>query len=561
VDWAPLIHLAVFTFIAILVVAPLAVIAIQSLLSQALYEPARTWTLDNFVNLVGKREFHTAVWNSLGLAVVATVVATAIGGSSAIAITRFDLPYKRWLEAAMLGPLYISQLVLAFGWYVLYGPAGYVTLLARQWLGSVPWNLGTVTGMGVLGGMAMAPAIMVYCSSSLALANSSLEDAARVAGASPMRVLRSVTVPLLRPAIVYGILMSFVGGLEMLSIPLVFGWSAHLEFLTTFLLREGLGQTTPDYGVVAAAALMLVAAVVIFVIIQQFILRRPQRFVTVRGKSERPKPIDIGAWKWPVLGVIVLYLTITVVLPLVALVVRSFVHYLTPLVSPWDYLTLDNFQRLLEHAEYMRSIANSVLVSLIGAALTTAIIAIVVAVVHRSDFRWARQLEMIVMIPRAMPGMVVGIGFLWLALGVPGLGVLHGTIGILILAFTMRSLPSAYSATAPSLMQIGKELDQSGRVCGASWQSTCMRLILPIARPAFLACFILTFIHFFKEYAAAVFLFSAGSEIVGTELLFLWAKGDVGPVAALAVVQLVLLLGLVIVVNRFGEAGKPWQSS
>jgi iron(III) transport system permease protein len=552
-DRAPLIHAGVFILTLALVSAPIIVIAIQSLQSAPLYEPTRTWTFDSYFKLVSNAEFREAVLNSLGLAVVATIVATFVGVCSAIALVRFDVPGRTWLEGAMLGPIYISQLVLALGWYVLYGPSGYVSLLFQQGLGDVPWNLTSIPGMGVLGGLAMAPAVMLFCTSSLSLMDASLEDAARSTGAGPFRVVRSITLPLLRPAIVYSVLLTFVGGLEMLSIPLVFGWPANLEFFTTFLLRESMGQSDPDYGLLGAAALVLLATVAVMVLVQQKLLGKRQRFITVRGKSQRPKPIDIGRWRWALFAFFAAYLLITVVLPMLALILRSFVQYLTPLMSPWQFLTLGFYRTLWEQDLYLRSITNSLMLSTIGAAICTALIALITAVIQRSDFRWSKQLEMLTLFPRAVPGMVAGIGFLWVVLWVPGLGILHGTLAIMVICFTMRDLPSAYAAVAPSFMQIGKEIDQSARVSGASWWRACLSIIVPIARPALIACYLLVFISFFKEYASAVFLYAPGNEIVGTTMLSVWAKGEVGPVAALSVIQLALTLVLVAILARFGR--------
>jgi iron(III) transport system permease protein len=248
-----------------------------------------------------------------------------------------------------------------------------------------------------------------------------------------------------------------------------------------------------------------------------------------------------------------LYLAVTVVLPMLALILRSFVQYLTPLMSPWEHLTLGFYRTLWEQDIYVRSIGNSLVVATIGAAVATALIVLITAVVQRSDFRYARHLEMLTIFPRAVPGMVAGIGFLWVVLWVPGLNLLHGTLAILIIAFTMRDLPTAYATVAPSFLQIGKEIDQSARVCGASWWRTCLAIVVPIARPALIACYLITFISFFKEYASAVFLYAPGNEIIGTTMLSVWAKGDVGPVAALSVIQLILTLVLVAVLARFGR--------
>jgi iron(III) transport system permease protein len=553
VDRAALIQWAVFAFTVLLVAAPIVVIAIQSLQSAPLYEANRHWTLDGYGRLFGSAEFRTAVLNSLLLALVSTVVATGVGVASAIALVRFDLPGRAWLEAAMLGPIYISQLVLALGWYVLYGPSGYVSLLLRQWFGDVPWNLASIPGMGVLGGLAMAPVVMLFCSSSLGLMDASLEDAARSAGASPLRVVRSVTLPLLRPAIVYSLLLTFVGGLEMLSVPLVFGWPSGLEFFTTFLLRETMGQAEPDYGMLGAAALSLLVVVALLVLLQQRLLSQRQRFVTVRGKGRRPKPIHIGRWRWVLFAAFMVYLLASVVLPMLALVLRSFLQYLTPLMSPWQFLTLDHYRTLWEQDIYLRSIGNSIVLAAIGAGITTALIALVAAVIQRSDFRHARHLEMVTMFPRAVPGMVVGIGFLWVVLWVPGMNLLHGTLAVMVLAFMMRDLPSAYATIAPSFLQVGKEIDQSARVSGASWWRTFRSIVVPLAKPALIACYLIVFVSFIKEYASAVFLYAPGNEIMGTTLLSTWSKGEVGPVAALSAVQLVMTLVLVAALAWFGR--------
>lgn len=557
-DTAPWFQFGVSFAVTLLVVAPILIIAYQSLQTAALYESDRTWTLSNYTKLLAQEEFFHAVRNSLALACVATVVALAVGLPSAIAFSRVDLPFRSWLETAMLSPIYVSQLVLAFGWYVLYGPSGYLTMALKRAVGDVPWDLASITGMGVLGGMAMAPYVMLNCMSSLALTDASLEDAARVSGASPWRVIRAITVPLLKPAIVYLVLLTFVGGLEMLSIPLIFGWPAGLEFFTTYLLREGLGRTVPDYGMLGAAAFLLLALVAVCVLLQRRLVGAVQRYVTVRGKAQRSKPLHLGAWRWVVAGALGLYVLFTAVLPLASLVLRSVVRFLTPLVSPFDYLTLDHFKALLHQEVYARAMINTVTISAVGAALTAALVALAAIIVHRSDNAYRRSLEMFLLLPRAVPGMVVGIGFLWVTLWTPGLSLLHGTIWILIIAYTMRGLPTAYAAISPSLMQIGREIDQSARVSGAGWWTTCWKIVLPITKTALGAAYLLLFLAFFKEYAAAVYLTGAGGEVIGTELLHMWAKGDAGPVAALSVVQLAFTLILAGMIRRMSREQKPW---
>lgn len=543
----------VFLATMLLVAMPLCLILYQSMSDRPLYDGSGTLTLRNYADLLTSRAFLSAAGNSFTLAIVSTVVATAVGVMGAFCFTRLELPGMRWLRGVMALPVYLSQLVLAFGWYVLYGPSGYITLAVQRWLSDTPWNLYSILGMGVLAGVSQAPYVTVLCSSALSLSNGSLEDAARSTGARPWRVMTTITLPLMRPSIFYSALLAFVGGLELLSIPLIFGAPSNLEFFTTFLYREALGQTTPDYGLLGAAAVCMLICVAILVVIQQRVLGNTQRFVTLRGKAQRHRPLRVGKWRYALAALWWTYLTITILLPIVGLLARSAVQFLSPLVSPLAYLTTSNYRQIFTQSEYWHAITNSLFVAGVGAALATAFVALVVLCVQRTRFRGGRLLEVLCLAPRAVPGIVVGIGFLWLTLWLPGMGVLYGTLWLLIIAFSMRNLPTAFAAMAPTFMQIGRELDQASRTCGATWWQTCRNVVLPLARPAMAGSYLLLFVSFLKEYAAAVFLVAPSSQVIGPTMLRLWTNGDFGPVAALSIVQLTLTLVLITLAKGLGN--------
>lgn len=544
VQWS----VAIFT--ALLVFAPIAVALLQSFRSTALYEPVWSLTLDNYVRLLTNERFWEALRNSMALAITGSLTATIIGGALAIALIRTNIPLRRTFSELLQVPLYVSSLVMAFGWYMLYGPSGYISLVSSTFFGGVPWNLYSLPAIGVLAGFSLVPVVFLYCSATLHLMDASLEDAARSTGASPLRALCLVTLPLMRPAILYSLLLCFVGSIEVLSIPLIFGTAERIEVFTTFLFREGIGRTEPDYGVLAAASVMLLLLMTVLVSLHSRILGNTHRFTTVKGKATRPHTIDLGQWRWPAFFGVAAYVAIVIVLPLAGLVFRSFMKFLTPLVPPWDLFTLDHFRALIEQPSYVRAITNSFVVALFGAAFVTVLVAVVVLIVKRSTFPLAKTLETIALYPRAVPGIVVGIGFLWIGLTVPGFTLIHGTLFAMMLAFSMRDLPTAFGAIAPSLTQISRELDLSARTCGADWSIASLRVIVPIARPALLAAYMLAFVSMLKEYASAVFLFAPGSEIMGTVMLQLWTNGNFGPVAALAVVQVTVTVLVVLMVRR-----------
>lgn len=524
----------------LLVVVPMIPIFYQSLLDRPIYDIGGFLTLDNFTRLFSNAKFYEAMKNSVILAVSSTVVATVIGLATAVFIGRTNLPMRKYFGEMVLWPMYVSQLVLAFGWFMMYGPSGYVTLLVKNWIGGDPWNLYTMAGMALVAGAAQAPLVHLFCSASVARSDASLEDAARTIGAGPFTVLRRVTIPLMRPAITYSVMLNFIGGLEMLSVPLILGTPIGKEFFTTFLYSEGYSSSTPDYGLLGAAAFFLLALISVLVFIQTKLLKKGGRFVTVKGKATRPKLFDLGKYRWPIAITLAFYFFMTLFVTMGGLGMRAFTTFLTPMLAPWELFTLDNFKLIFEYESYRRSITNSIVVAGLGAAIAVAAVTLVTVVIHRSGFRFRKSLEFVALYPRAVPGIVAGIGFFWGMLLFPFLSPLYGTIWILILAFTMRTIPVAFGAISPALMQISKDLDQGARTVGADWWTTTRLIILPLLKPAVFGAYVLLFLSFLKEYASAAFLFAPGSEIIGTTMLQFWGNGDAGPVASLAMIQIVI---------------------
>lgn len=534
----------------ILVMAPLGPVLWQSFIDRPLYDEGGILTLGNYRRLFATTEIWAVMGNSLLLAVLSTFIAGAIGVTLAIILERTDVPGRGWLRGLTLWPMYLSHIVIAFSWFIVYGPAGYVTILGDLWFGKIFWSLYTIPGMAIVAGTSAAPFVYLFCSSSARLADATLEDAGRSLGAGPLRVLFSITLPLMRPALIYACLLTFIGALEMLSVPLVFGRPVGIDFFTTYLYDAALG-TSPDYGLVGAAATLLLAIIIGLLLVQGVLLRNAGRFVTMKGKAQRPKLVSLGRMRWVAFGVIIFYNLLVLVLPLIGIIARAFTTFLTPLLSPVELLTLDHFRLLFAYPEYVRSMLNSLLIAVFGGAAATLFVAFVAIVAHRSPFRFGRQLEFLALSPRAIPGIVASLGLFWAIQLLPLVDILYGTVWILMLAFTMRAIPTAYGAIAPSLFQIAKELDQGARACGADWWTTSWRVVLPLLKPALFSAYVLLFLSFMKEYSSAVFLFAPGSEVIGTTMLSFWGNGDTGPVSALSVIQLLITVLFVIFARIF----------
>jgi iron(III) transport system permease protein len=535
--------------LTLLVAFPLAPIVYQSFLSDRLYERDKQFTLHNYALALSSPELWATVLTTVAFVAAATVISLVLGVAIAVLLARTDVPTRTVLHDLVLVPFYVSPLVLAFAWAILYGPSGFATIGVRQ-LGLPTWELYSVGGMAVVAAVYYVPYAYLYAIGSLALTDPQLEDAGRIAGAGPFRTLVSITLPLLRPALLGSTLLTLVSAIELLSIPLVLGLPVGIDVLATFLWATASRATPNDYGIVAAVSVSMLIVITLLVWLQARITGQERRFVTVGGKAIRGRVLSLGRVRWVVALLLWVYVLVCVLLPLLGIFAQASTSFLTPLVNPLELLTIDNFKQIFDQPAYVDSIRNSIVVSVIGGLVATAFVAFAVLVTTRSDFPLRGLLSYVALYPRAVPGIIVGIGFLWSTLLVPGLGELRNTLLVLAVAFTVRFLPIGFGAVVPSVVRVSNELDRAARISGASWLRTMRSVMVPLLRPALASAFVLLFVSFLKEYASALFLVSRGSEVIGTTMIELWRQGNSGPVAALASVQLVITFVAIIIGQR-----------
>ena len=536
-----LIQYGMFVLTIILIVGPLTPLIYQAFTDKPLYDSGESFTFGNFANVFSSSTFRTATLNSLLFSIIATVISQVLGSLQAILLSRTNMPGRRLIGTVVLWPLFISPLVIAFGWNILYGRAGYATSFFTMVMGYVPWNTETIFGMALIAGILNAPITFLYCKGAMALSDSSVEKAAKVCGARPMTILRRVTLPLLLPSIVISGAINFTSALESLSIPLIFGEPAGITLLMPLLYKQALRSATPDYGLVAAAALCLLAVVALLIWLQSRFLGDTRKYNSVSGKSSRQDSLDLGRLRWPAAIFLGAFVVIFVLLPMGAIFLRGFVSVLTPLIPIHEVLTLQNFVDIAQSEKFRRAVFNSLILATFGGAIITVFTMMVAIVAYRSDFRFRKQLEYVAMIPRAVPGMIAGIAFLYTILIVPGFGALRTTLVIFVIGYTARFLPTALGAIFPNLAQIGPDLDRSSRTMGADWWTTMRRIVLPLMLPSLLSAYVLIFVQSIREYSMALFLVAPGSEVISISLLQAWAQGEVGKVAAMSVVQTVII--------------------
>jgi iron(III) transport system permease protein len=538
----------IWLVVSVVVVGPLLPLVYASVRSKPIYRAGGVFTLTPYRQLFSDPAYWKAVRNSFAFSAMATVVAVALGAVFAVLCQRTTMRFGRTFGVLLLAPIVLPPLGLMVGWTSIYGDSGYVTTILSKNLHVPTLHLSSLPGMSLLGATVFLPIAFLTCRAALDGTDSALEDAARGAGASSITVIRRITLPLLRPAILNAAILVFALSFEALGIPLILGQSARIDLYASYLYHGWQTSATPDPAFVSAGAVVLIVFISAVLLLRGALLGSEQRYISVSGRrGGGHKPLDLGRFGPVATTVLGAYVFLTAIVPLVGLLLMSFVQVLSTLVPPWQLVTGANWRVVLDDPSLHKAIVNSLVLAGGGALLTVAVVVVATFVAHRSGFPLRRTLAPTLMYPRAVPGIALGIGFFWTYLMfTPGSLVRNNLWGEL-LVLTVRNLTLAYVVIYPTMARIGTDLDNAARASGAGWAQTCRRILLPLLRPAVVGAYILVFISILNEFEALVFLTKPGTQVMSVSMLQNFTRGVAGPVAALAIIQTLIVTSVLLV--------------
>ncbi len=506
----------------------------------------RNLSVVNFLTVLTNPNVAEALFNTLVACGGGTAIAVVIGLLFSWIVVRTNTPFKGFIAAASILPLFAPPLVAGVAWSILGSPRTGLINTVFKWMG-LDWhvNFYSLSGLVFVFGIYYAPYVYMFTSSALRNMDPSLEEAAEISGASAFTTLFTVTFPLIMPAIVSGMLLSFIVMLGIYGVPAVLGAPANLNVLTTYIFKLT-NWTPPLYNTAAAVAIILMVVTGLLVYLQQKVLSG-KSFTTVAGKAFRPRSLDLGPWRWLTFALGVVYLLIVVVLPMLALIVAAFRKFLfirdvNALFDMRAY-SLMHFNAIFDNPLTMRSVYNAVEVGVITAVVGGALAFAIGYTIHRTTLPGRRAIDLISTVPVAIPGLVVGVAYLWAWIGVPG--GLYGTIWILALAFIARFMPDTVKALSTSFLQIHRELEEAAWVCGKGTLATIRTVVLPLARPGVIASMTLLFVLAIRELGSSLFLYTSNTMVMSVLLLDYYEGGNVGKTAAFSLVQTVLLAVLI----------------
>lgn len=566
---------------ALAVFLPLTLIFYQSFLSAPFFAPVKVFSLEPYRFIFDDPDFRQAFANGLMLAGGLAGIAVPLGGMLAFLMVRTDLPARGWIAPLLLVPIFVSPMVIGFGYVVSMGPVGFYTVWVRNLLSHVgfegdPWNVYAFPSIVIIAGLTHVPHVYLYASAALKSLGADVEEAARVAGASPLQVALNVSLPMIMPALAYAGVLVFFLGFEVFGLVLVLGDPEGHLVLPTYLYKLTNKLGTPSYHLMAAVAVCLVAVTFPLVLMQRWLLRCANKYVSIKGKGARQKALPLGQWKWPAFALIAMWLIFTIAVPLSGIALRAFVSHWGDGVALLDAFTVQHFIDVFGQPSLLRGILNTVLIGAIGGGIAVACYCCIALAMHRKADGITRFLDYSVLVPRAVPGLLAGLAFLWVFLFVPStlndvfkdydnffarwmvdsvipvMRELRSTIFSVWLAYSVVWLAYGMRLITTALLQVGPELEEAARAVGARRGQVTRHITLPLLRYGLLGAWLMVFLIFEREYSTAVYLLSPGTEVIGALIVSLWASGSVDLVATLSFINIFLVaIGLGIAL-RFG---------
>lgn len=528
----------VFSAVALMALVPVLALVLGSLRDSAPGQPGN-WTLENWANLASPGVIDTLI-TTIQVACLTTFFSMIVGTLLALIIHRTDF---RWPNAmtGMLGlSFYFPSFILGMAWIVIGSPGGLINDLLRE-LFDTEANLDIYSVGGIVLVMVLHQVPFVYLTmrGPVLGMDPSYEEAARTAGASAFTMLRRVTLPMLSYALASSTLLCLVMSLEQFGIPVLLGIPGRVTVLATQIYL--LCRFPPTaYGLAAAIGLTLAAITAVAILLQRRLARGGQAVATT-GKAGRITPIRLGAWRWPANIFCGGYLLMGLILPTIILLYTSLIKFFTgnPLTAAY---TLRNYISIWESEGTQLATLNTLLVSGGGALVGVMLGAACSYFTVRLKPTGYRLLDMLVMLPFGVPGVVLGLGLLWAYAYLPL--PLYGTMTLIVLAYVTRFLPYATETAGARFVQLDRSLEEAAWTAGASRQTGVWRIVLPLSLPSLQSGYFLLFMAFFREISATILIFTASTSVLSVSIWSYFEQADWGMASALSILAMVLMLGI-----------------
>ena len=537
---------------ALLVVGWLVLYPLVILVAMGMHDKAGNLTFANYVTIVTDPQLSKALANSLWVSLLTTIGALALAMPLAWGVSRTRMPCKGLVRMAVTVAFVIPNFIGSIAWILLLGKnAGLLNVLARQYFGGFLFDIYSMPGLIMILAFSFFPIIYFSAAGALENIDPMYEEAAQMSGAPAWRASLGISLPLILPAIASSSVLVFMEAMAAFGAPVAIATGGNFHMLTTELYD--MFSYPPRFELAAAAATPIILFTVIGLWLQRIAIGR-RRYTVIGGKAARAKAIDIGAWRWLLLVYALIVIAVTVVLPATVLVRASLlIKWVRPFIA--RNITFDHYELLFDTGSIVPlSILNSMLTS-VGAATAACLLGVIIVwMVERTTMPGRGLISFVSTITFAFPGIALAVGFV---LGYNNSVVqLYGSLWLFLIAFTAQRFPFAFTVLRTAIKQLGTELEDAGRMSGASWGQTIRDISVPLLRPGLIAAWVMVFAVTIRELSMAILLYVRGTETLPVAIFSFVDNGTFEPAASLSVLLVVISIISVLLLRRLtGRAG------
>lgn len=465
---------------------------------------------------------HTINWRALVNTVVSATMAMVFGICIAFPLAwlvgRTNLMGKTFFRTLFVATYMVPPYVGAMAWLRLLNPRVGILNVALQRLFNLqetPFNVYTLGGMIWVLTTFYYPYAFITISRAMEKMDPSLEEAARISGASPLATLRTITLPMMGPSIVAAALLVFVAAASCYGIPAIIGGPGQVHTVTTRIIdfvyigtQDGLTDATT-----LAVFLMLIANLVLYV--STFSLGKKQ-YITVAGKSTRPTIVDLGRWRIPVSVGVALFALVIVIIPFTTVATASVTANLGKTFGGENF-TWMFWERIFTRRAIVSATRNSLVSGSLAATFGVGISIIMAWLLVRTKVRGRKIPDFMITVGSGTPSVVIALALIITMSGRFGINI-YNTLSILIIAYMIKYMLMGMRTIVSAFSQISPSLEEAALISGASWLRTLKDVTLPLILPSVVAGWFLIFMPSFYELTMSVLLHSTNTKTLGYEL-------------------------------------------
>src|SRR5215471_1914056 len=500
-------------------------------------------TLANFIVVYSSPGTYKVLLNTLLFAAGTVLVTISFAVPLVWLLMRTDLPLKGTIYVLMTVGILIPVFLRTIAWILLLSPRiGLVNQWAAQLFGlDRPLvSLYNIPGMAFIQGVSFVPSAFFM----LAAAYSS--------GVSKFQTFLRINVPITWPAIAGVMVYLFMSAIAVFEVPAIIGFPARILVLSALIFTSTNPPTgLPDYGLAGAyGAIMLVAGLTLAYFYVRLV-QQGKKYTVITGRGYRPHQIALGRWKWPALAFVLLYLSMEVFIPFLVLVWASLLpHLQLPSAEAFATISFNNYETIFDFVDPLPFINTAIL--MLAVPTGTMVLAVLVSwIVVRTRVNFRGSLDTVAFLPHAIPSILLAVGLGYLGLAYRNIFPVYGTIAIIAIAHIISWIAYGTRTTNGVMIQVHRELEEAGKVSGASTARVLGRIVLPLIAAGIFNSWIWISMLSYREVTMALALGTRKNLVISTIVWQFWGNGWVPQVAALGVL-LVLFAVLVVGILKIG---------